>query len=309
MSTLIHDPSAAREISRRHFLTQAGSAVALAAVLPTLAQGAEAKKSLYGSNVFGWTQYYARDKKPFNLDEVIAALADAGYDYLENNLDGNPDNNVKFAAKLKARGMQPVSLYTGAALHDATKAGKNVEALLKNARVCKEAGFAVISCNVDPIGREKTDEELKTQAAALIDLGKGLNELGLKLGLHHHLPEMQNQAREFHYNFRNTPPETVGFCYDVHWVFKGGVPPEEALKLYGNRVVTWHLRQGRAGVWWEDLDTGDVDYPAVAKYAREHGLPRRFTVELALEGKTQITRSAVANHRRSLAYAKKVFDA
>jgi hypothetical protein len=74
-------------------------------------------------------------------------------------------------------------------------------------------------------------------------------------------------------------------------------------------VVTWHLRQSRDKVWWEDLDTGDIDYAAVAQYAKAHRLPRRFTVELALEGGTKITRSAVENHRRSGAFVRRVFEA
>ena len=58
----------------------------------------------------------------------------------------------------------------------------------------------------------------------------------------------------------------------------------------------------------EELDTGDVDYAAVARYAREHRLPRRFTVELALEEGTRITRSAVENHRRSREFVRRVFE-
>jgi len=134
-----------------------------------------------------------------------------------------------------------------------------------------------------------------------------MNALGMKLGIHHHMPEMASHAREFHYNFDHSKPAVVGFCYDVHWVWKGGVMPLDALNQYGDRVVTWHLRQSRDGVWWEDLDTGDVDYQAVAKYAREHKLPRRFTVELAIEGGTKITRSVVENHRRSREFVRTVF--
>ncbi|MEI7733039.1 MAG: sugar phosphate isomerase/epimerase [Verrucomicrobiota bacterium] len=301
-------------LTRRNFIQRTGVALAWGAVasMGRSAHAAEAKsgKTVFGSNVFGWTQYYKRENKPFNLDEVISALADSGYDYLENNLDaGKPENNAAFADKLRAKGMRPVSLYTGGVFHDPAQANATVTRLLAAAKVCRQAGFEVISCNPQPIKREKTDEELKTQLTALIDFGKGLNELGLKLGVHHHMPEMANQAREFHYNFRNSPANVVGFCYDVHWVWKGGLAPAEVLKEYGERVVTWHLRQSRDKVWWEDLDSGEVDYPAVAEYARTHQLPRRFTVELALEKDTKITRSVVENHQRSLAYAKKVFGA
>jgi inosose dehydratase len=306
--------------SRREFIRQTGSALFLgalaapAAFLPHPATAGEPPaasiRAVVGSNVYGWGQYASRDKKKLDRGEVLSALRDAGYDYLEDNMDvGRPENNTRFADELKAKGLLPVSLYTGARVHEAGKASEAVARILAAAKVCQAAGFKVISCNADPIGREKTDEELKIQAAALTELGEGLNKLGLKLGLHHHLPEMASRGREFHYTFRHTKPDVVGFCYDVHWVWKGGVAPADALQEYGDRVVTWHLRQSRDGIWWEDLDTGDIAYEAVAKYAKEHNLPRRFTVELALEGGTKITRSVVENHRRSREFVRKVFEA
>jgi inosose dehydratase len=310
-------PGSAARQSRREFIRQLGSAVAvgtawapcaasLAAENPTSA----VKKTLVGSNSYGWGQYAQRDKKKLDVEEVISALRDAGYDYLETNMNlTQPEENGKFADQLKAKGLQPVSLYTGARVHEAAKAAEVVARILAAAKVCQQAGFQVVSCNADPIGREKTDEELKTQAAALSELGEGLNALGMKLGVHHHMPEMASHAREFHYNFDHSKPAVVGFCYDVHWVWKGGVMPLDALNQYGDRVVTWHLRQSRDGIWWEDLDTGDVDYAAVAKDAKAHKLPRRFTVELAIEGGTKITRSVVENHRRSRDYVCRVFEA
>jgi len=303
--------------SRREFIRHLGSAVALGAVMSPFvrshaaeSQRAAAQKTLVGSNIYGWGQYAQRDKKQLDVEEVISALRDAGYDYLETNMNvAQPEENGKFAEQLKAKGLQPVSLYTGARVHEAARAEEAVARILAAAKVCRQSGFQVISCNADPIGREKTDEELKTQAAALSELGEGLNALGMKLGVHHHMPEMASHAREFHYTFDHTKPGVVGFCYDVHWVWKGGVMPTDALKQYGDRVVTWHLRQSRDGVWWEDLDTGDVDYAAVAKYAKAHNLPRRFTVELAIEGGTKITRSVVENHRRSREFVRTVFAA
>ena len=309
-------PGSATRQSRREFIRHLGSAVTLGAAMSpfTGALAAEngrapAQKTLVGSNSYGWGQYAQRDKKKLDVEEVISALRDTGYDYLESTLDvGQPEENAKFAEQLKAKGLQPVSLYTGARVHEAAKAGAVVARILAAAKVCQQAGFRVISCNADPIGREKTDEELKTQAAALSELGEGLNALGMKLGVHHHMPEMANHAREFHYNFDHSKPAVVGWCYDVHWIWKGGVMPLDALKEYGDRVVTWHIRQSRNGVWWEDLDTGDVNYEAVAKYAKAHNLPRRFTVELAIEGGTKITRSVVENHRRSREFVRRVFE-
>jgi inosose dehydratase len=306
--------------SRREFIRQSGSALALATLAsPTLSSqrlhaaetpSSPPEKGLVGSNIYGWGQYAQRENRNLDVGEVISALRDAGYDYLENFMDlGRPENNAQFADQLRAKGLQPVSLYTGARLHEVDKVADTVGRILVAAKICQQAGFKVISCNPDPIGREKTNVELKTQVDGLTQLGEGLRQLGLRLGIHHHMPEMANNAREFHYNFRHSKPELVGFCYDVHWVWKGGVMPMDALREYGNRVVTWHLRQSRDGIWWEDLDTGDIDYETVAKYAREHNLPRRFTVELAIEGGTKITRSVSENHRRSREFVKRIFGA
>jgi inosose dehydratase len=318
MNTNSHPPSSLRsQHSRREFLRHAGVAAAAGAlgtttlrVAAATPQGNPPIKTLVGSGVFGWTQYAARDQKNFDIEEVISVLRDTGYDYLEAGLDiACPENNAKFAEQLRAKGLQPVSLYAGPRMDEAGKAGETVAQMLVAAKVCQQAGFQVISCNPFPIGRDKTDEELKTQVAALIELGEGLNKLGMKLGVHHHTPEMAGGAREFHSNFRQSKPDVVGWCYDVHWVWKGGLEPLDALRQYGDRVVTWHLRQSREKIWWEDLDTGDIDYAAVAKFTREHQLQRRFSVELALENGTKITRSVVENHRRSREFVRRVFEA
>jgi inosose dehydratase len=303
--------------TRRHFLRQGIilGATALAGASGTDGRSAEnpgspVSETLVGSNVYGWGQYAQRDHKNLDMDEVLSALRDAGYDYLESFLDvAHPDENGRFAEKLKAKGLRPVSLYTGARLHEAEKLDEVLGSVVAATKVAQLAGFSVLSCNADPIGREKTDEELKTQVKGLTRLGTELNRLGMKLAVHQHLPEMANHGREFHYDFDNSQPELVGWCYDVHWVWKGGVMPLDALRQYGNRVVTWHLRQSRQGIWWEVLDDGDVDYGAVAQYAREHHLPRRFSVELAIEPGTKITKSVFENHRRSREFVHKVFGA
>jgi inosose dehydratase len=306
-------PAAHSPLSRRVFLQQLSLlAIAAGGSLPavglTAANNTDVGNGLVGSNQYGWGQYAERDKKPFDMEGVLSALRDAGYDYLESNLDLNqPENNVRLASQMKTRGLKPVTLYTGARLHEADKAPENIRKLLMAAKVVYDLGFRRLSCNLDPIGREKTDEELKNQVAALKDLGAGLKEIGIQIGIHHHMPEMAGHAREFHYNFQHTDPDQIGFCYDVHWVFKGGVQPMDALRQYGKRIVSWHLRQSRQGIWWEDLDDGDVDYAAIAEYARKNNLPRVFTVELALEGETKITRSAVENHKRSREFVRKVF--
>lgn len=263
-----------------------------------------------GSQLYGWGQYYQREGKDLNahLDEVFSALRDAGYDYAEGNLDTvTPANNAKLAEQMKAKGLKPLSLYTGGAFHVLGKASETAERIAVAAKVAAKAGFGIINVNADPIGRLKTEKELAIQAEALTELGTALKEIGMNLGIHHHTPELANQGQEFHSNFRQCPKSLVGFCYDVHWVYRGGIAPQECLALYGDRIVSWHLRQSRKQIWWEDLDSGDIDYAAVAAYAKSHQVPAFYSVELALESGTAITRSVVENHARSRKFIRQVF--
>jgi inosose dehydratase len=264
---------------------------------------------LVGSQLYGWGQYYERAGKKFSdhQDEVLSALRDAGYDYAEGSLDvGTPENNAKFVERLKKKGLQPVSLYCGGAFHVLGRASETAERIAVAAKEAAKAGVGIINVNPDPIGRDKTDKELTIQAEALNELGDELKKVGVKLGLHHHTPELRNGAKEFHSNFKRCPAATVGFCYDVHWVYRGGITPADVLRDYGSRIVSWHLRQSRNAIWWEDLDTGDIDYAAVARIAGENRLPQFYTVELALESGTKITRSVAENHARSRAFVKQV---
>jgi inosose dehydratase len=305
-------PVGSASLNRRSFLKTAGAAMMGCALMSRSELRANATKIPVGSNIYGWSQYYQRDGKNVSdqMDEVLSALRDSGYDYLEAFMDVNlPENNERLAERMRAKGLTPVCLYTGARLHEAQTAGESVRKLLEAARGCKKAGFSVINCNPDPIGRPKTDPELEVQAKALTELGAGLKELGIRLGIHNHTPEMENNARELRHIFGRTDPQLVGFCYDVHWVYRGGISPDDCLREYGSRIVSWHLRQSREGVWWEDLDKGDIDYAAVASWANARNLRAPYTVELALEQGTRITRSAVENHRRSREFVRQVFGA
>jgi len=107
-------PGSVARQSRREFIRHVGSALALGAVMPPFAEShaaesphAAAQQTLVGSNIYGWGQYAQRDKKQLDVEEVISALRDTGYDYLETFLNvGQPEENAKLAEQLKAKGLQ-----------------------------------------------------------------------------------------------------------------------------------------------------------------------------------------------------------
>lgn len=300
-------------LNRRRFVLASAAAAATTAVSGIGCAGLTSKpasKALVGTQLYGWGQYYDRAGKRLDehLDEALKQIRDGGFDYAEGTLNvAQPEQNAGFAERLRRANLVPSTLYTGGTFHVAGQATQTAQNIFRAAQAAKAAGFTGLVCNPDPIGREKTDAELETQVAALAVLGKELHGIGMALGLHHHTPELRSNGREFHFNFKRTSAETVGFCYDVHWVYRGGIPPADALRDYGTRIVSWHLRQSRNQIWWEDLAPGDIDYGAVAAYAKSHGLATRLTVELALENGTQITRSAAENHQRSREFVRQTF--
>lgn len=300
-------------LTRRKFLFRTGTL--LAASHAALSSAGEANsnpvpKPLVGSGFYGWTQYYQRDGKDPNqyLDEIFAAVRDSGFDFVEGFIDvAQPEKNLRLAERMRAKGLKLSPIYTGARLHEESQVAAEITRLITAARSCREAGFSVIDINPNPIGRDKTPEELKTQVKALNQLGEEFKKLGLKLGVHNHLPEMANGAREFHSDLRNTNPDFVGLCYDVDWVNRGGLQPLDCLREYGSRVVAWHIRQSRDKVWLQDLDQGDIDYRAIAKFNQEHRLTAPYSVELAIEKGTKIDRSVVENHKRSREFMRAIF--
>ena len=68
-----------------------------------------------------------------------------------------------------------------------------------------------------------------------------------------------------------------------------------------------HARSEGAGA--DRLRTMIVDDYAPYTFVNDRGQPDGFSVELALEAGTKITRSVVENHRRSREFVRKVFGA
>ena len=125
--------------------------------------------------------------------------------------------------------------------------------------------------------------------------------------VHHHTPELVENAREWRHQLANTDPKLVGCCVDVHWAYRGGQEPMAFLREVGGRLDSLHLRNSKGGVWMEDFNDGDVDYHKVAEYLKETGYNGYLVVELAYEKGTTITRSLEEDLKASRLYTEKVF--
>lgn len=257
------------------------------------------------TQLFVWSQV-SHNK---NIREILEEAALAGYEAVETNLDvvSSEDRMKQFGNILNELSLKPSSFYSGGAFHEEDLAKLSVERILKNAEFAVGLSCHSITVNPDPIGREKTDDELKVQAEYLNRLGEGLKRKDLFLAIHNHTPEMNNNAREFRSYCDMTDPELVSVCLDVHWTYRAGIDPFLITEEYGSRIKALHIRNSANGIWSEALGDGDIDYRAYAKLLEKVNYNGWITVELAYEPRTEVTRSLVENARISREYVREVF--
>jgi len=263
-----------------------------------------------GVQLYWFSQLAAREGKSLEdtLPQVLATVAEAGFAAVETDLGhcATDEGAAKLAQMLRQTGLGLSALYAGGAMHDAGAAA-NVATILEQARRARDLGCPGITHNPNPIGREKTDAELATQAAALNDLGAGLRDLGLFLGIHTHAPEMSHNAREFRANLDGTDPAKVGLCADFHWIYRGGADPYALTERYAKRIVATHLRNSHEAVWAEGFEAGDLDYQRLRGLLDAVGYSGNLVIEIAWEERTPETRTPLETLRRSRAYLREVF--
>jgi inosose dehydratase len=257
-------------------------------------------------------QYAERQKKPLAevIPEVLAMARKSGF----SNIELSP---AFFAGKLRestlgalrSQNLRMPSMYVGGAMHSKALADQTIANALDYARLVKPFGCKGIVNNPDPKpdGSAKSYEELYAEADGLNRLGHALAAEGLDLRVHHHTPQLENNAREWRYILANTDPAKVHICVDVDWAYEGGFDPVEFLREVGDRLREIHVRSARNKIWLEEVTDSDIDYRAVVAYLRASNLHPLIVVELAYRPQTAVTRSLEEDLRRSRLYTERVF--
>jgi inosose dehydratase len=267
-------------------------------------------------NQYVWHVFYQREGKNLaeRLDPALGEMKEAGIDGFEPTL-GSAEEVDALRPRLERHGLEMRSFYVNSTLHEPDQVSQSLDQILAIANAAKRAGVRIVVTNPSPLrwgGPEnKNDRQLECQAEAMNRLGKALKDLGLKLAYHNHDIELREAGREFHHMMVGTDPECVGLCLDAHWIYRGSGNSSVALfdvaRLYARRVCELHLRQSRDHVWTESLGDGDIDYPRLVKVLASESMHPHLVLEQAVEDRTPHTMDAVAAHRETVAYARRVF--
>jgi len=262
--------------------------------------------------IYVWMQHFQSQHKTLaeGVDGALAAIRRAGYRRVELTSDFfHADLCAKTLSLLKQYELETPTLYAGSTMHEVQAAEESVAQIVQLAETVKGAGTQWIVTNPSPKPNQarKSDDELNIQARHLNRLGTELRKREMRLMVHHHTPELVDDAREWRHQLAHTDPALVTCCVDVDWAVRGGQEPLSFLREVGSRLTSLHLRNESGGVWMEDFGNGDIDYRKVVVYLREIGFSGYLVVELAYEKATRITRSLDENLRLSRLYAERLF--
>lgn len=290
-------------MNRRTFLAAGSAALG--------AQAAPEYDPVLQAGVYVWTQHYSRQKQRAqdHIPEICASFARAGYRDVElMSLFFEPGLDRITLRALESNGLKCSTVYNGGPMHTRDAARLTIAATVGLAqRILRSRPLDAVVFNPDPVGRAKTDEELKVQAEALETLGWALWNSGVRLMLHEHAPELANNGREWRFMLANTDRRYMRVCLDTHWVYRAGLDVMTLLEECGPRLYGLHVRNSRGGVWTEEFGEGDIDYRAVAQHLRGAGFTGYLSVELAWDKETKVTRPLEESLRRSREYAERLF--
>ena len=262
------------------------------------------------SGFYRWSQHYGWDHLTERIDEVAAGLAQAGFAYFEGLLDpleGEGDWASRWQSALDRHGVRLAGAYVHALLHDATLQAQSIETILARARQLLPMGAEFINANPQPIGARKTDEMLETQAEGYALLGAALKREGLRLTVHHHLPELAEEGRELRHLLEHTDADDVGLTVDADWMYRGGQDAHAWIRKYASRLDIVELRSSQNGIWDETVGDGEPDCRALTDTLSEVGFDGWLVVELAREEGSPRTMNPVQAHARSLEYVREIF--
>lgn len=302
--------------TRREFLRTVTTASALPIINPSSWLEKPAYPFPISSNSYNWFTFYRRNGETWgkDWDACMAAYRQTGLQAYEGNFTSVDEVNI-LAPYLKKYAIEVPSLYVNSTLHTKEDSDASIARVLEIAGAAKKLGTKIVVTNPSPIkwgGDEiKSDDQLKVQANSIGKLGLMLRKIGMSLAYHIHDVELRAGAREFHHMMLNTSPANVGFCFEVHWIYRGSLNSELAifdiLKLYGKRIIEVHIRQSVNGIWSETFGEGDINYRRVVSELKNIGVRPHLVIEQCVEERTPNTMTAVEAHIADLRAVREIF--
>lgn len=278
-------------LTRRSFLSSGVAALATASAATTR------PKIRIATSGFIWQD---------NIEEGIRTTARFGFHGIEPfrpHVARYLDRPKELKALLDAAGIALVTCSNGAGMTvdfiDPEQAPKTIEDHVKLARdFIAHFGCRHFKIN---LGRRPpqppTDDQLKTMAGALNELGRRTAQLGLKLAPHPHIWSPLEREHELRRVLELTDPKLVYLVTDTAHLTLGGMDPVRIIRQNYARVAAIHFKdtepkyRGFRGPTptreehqrvnlYKNCGAGGVDFPAIMKLLRERNYQGWITLDL-----------------------------
>ncbi len=141
-----------------------------------------------------------------------------------------------------------------------------------------------------------SDEQLKTMAETLTELGKRTADIGIRLAAHPHIWGPLERENEVEKVLELSDPQYVSIVADTAHLTLGGMDPVRIIRDHYDRVAALHFKdtepkyRGYTGPTptqqehqkvnlYKVMGTGGVDFPAVYKVLTDHGYDGWVTMD------------------------------
>lgn len=220
-------------LSRRRFLAQ-NSLLALAAFLPS----AKSKTYRMGYSAITWG-----GKDELAIEE-LSGLGYKGIQLRANTFAKYKDNPSDLKQLLDAKGLSLVMFSSGNVEIDPAKMEANVAMHVNHARFVKALGGSSIQLtnslrknNVAP-----TADELARLAAAMNEIGKQTQAIGVQATYHNHMNQYGETPEEVDALVQAMDPKYLRLLLDVAHYHQGGGKPAEAVIKYQKVLHSMHIK-------------------------------------------------------------------
>lgn len=220
-------------LSRRHFIAQ-NSILALAAFLPS----SKSKTYQLGYSAITWG-----GKDELAIEE-LSTLGYKGIQLRANSYAKYKDNSADLKALLDAKHLSLVMFSSGNVEIDPAKMEANIAMHVNHARFVKSLGGSSIQMtnslrknNVPP-----TADELARLAAAMNEIGKQTQAIGVQATYHNHMHQYGETPEEVEALVQAMNPDYVRLLLDVAHYHQGGGKPAEAVIKYQKVLHSLHMK-------------------------------------------------------------------
>jgi sugar phosphate isomerase/epimerase len=266
-----------------------------------LGQGEEAGKAKASATgrsvapVLGVQLYSFRDQMKQDVKGTLAKVKGMGFTEVEA-AGYDWKSAEEFRAMLDQAGLRCISFFA-----DYEKLRNDPESVARDANTL---GAKYVIIGWIPHKETLTLEDTDRAIAHFNEWGEKLSARNLRLAYHLHGYEFQPHGKGtlFDRLVAGTKPEHVTIEMDVFWVVHPGHDPVELLNKYPGRTELMHIKDMRKGVKGDltghaddetnvTVGTGQIDFPAIVRAAREHGVKYLFIEDESSKSMEQVPQS------------------